>query len=85
MKKPYVFVSGRLYPEAEQLLAQHCEYKVWRESKPPANEQLLKELEQADGFITSGTRVDDALLAKLPQLRVVSNVSVGYNNLDVDA
>ena len=33
MSKPYVFVSGRLYPEAEKLLAEHCEYKVWKKER----------------------------------------------------
>jgi len=32
-----------------------------------------------------GTKVDDALLARAPRLRSVSNVAVGYDNIDVPA
>lgn len=32
-----------------------------------------------------GTKVDDALLRRAPKLRVVSNVAVGYDNIDVPA
>lgn len=85
MSKPYVFVSGRLYPEAEKLLAEHCEYKVWKGAQPPSREELKKELAQADGLITSGIRIDDELLSAAPRLRIVSNVSVGYNNFDIEA
>lgn len=32
-----------------------------------------------------GDRVDEGLLAKLPRLRVVANIAVGYDNIDVPA
>ncbi|HEY4390919.1 MAG TPA: D-glycerate dehydrogenase, partial [Paenibacillus sp.] len=39
----------------------------------------------AAGLLTSGTRVNKELLENAPQLKVVSNISVGYNNFDLDA
>ena len=43
--------------------------------------QALKEVE---GIIGSGLKVDKALLDQAPHLKIVSNISVGYNNLDID-
>ncbi len=48
--------------------------------------RLDRVLKTADALITVlSTRVDDALLAKAPKLKVVANYAVGYNNIDVEA
>ncbi|MFO3796060.1 MAG: D-glycerate dehydrogenase, partial [Anaerolineales bacterium] len=47
---------------------------------------LLEHLPEAEGLITLLTdRVDAALLARAPQLRVVSNMAVGVDNIDLQA
>ncbi len=51
-----------------------------------APDELARRLADADGaLIVAGERVDDALLAACPRLKVVANVAVGYNNLDLAA
>jgi glyoxylate reductase len=51
-----------------------------------ARDALLAELVEADGLIAAlDVRVDDALLAAAPRLRVAANVAVGYDNVDVAA
>jgi lactate dehydrogenase-like 2-hydroxyacid dehydrogenase len=48
--------------------------------------ELAQRLHNADGaLLTAGERVDDALLAACPRLKVVSNIAVGYNNIDLAA
>jgi glyoxylate reductase len=48
--------------------------------------QLLQKLKGKDGVISLLTdRISDGVLAKNPQLKIVSNVAVGYNNVDVKA
>jgi lactate dehydrogenase-like 2-hydroxyacid dehydrogenase len=48
--------------------------------------ELAQRLHDADGaLLTAGERVDDALLAACPRLKVVSNIAVGYNNIDLAA
>lgn len=47
---------------------------------------LLEHLPEAEGLITLLTdRVDAALLARAPRLRVVSNMAVGVDNIDLQA
>jgi glyoxylate/hydroxypyruvate/2-ketogluconate reductase len=48
--------------------------------------ELAAALADADGaLLTPGDRIDEALLAQCPRLKVVANIAVGYNNLDLAA
>lgn len=63
------------------------ELEVWPDELPPPREVLLEKVRGIDGLLSLLTdRVDDELLdAAGPQLRVVSNFAVGYDNIDVPA
>ncbi len=54
---------------------------------PPPRDELLRRVRGADGLLALLTdRVDDELLdAAGPGLRVVSNMAVGYDNIDLAA
>jgi lactate dehydrogenase-like 2-hydroxyacid dehydrogenase len=60
---------------------------VWTDELPPPRETLLRRVEGIDGLLSLLTdRVDDELLeAAGPQLKVVSNFAVGFDNVDVAA
>ncbi len=85
--RPRVFVSRRI-PAAglDQVLA-GCDARVWEEEGPPPREALLGAVAGCVGVLTMLTdRVDDAFLdAAGPGLRVVSNMAVGYDNIDIPA
>lgn len=85
MSKPYVYVSLPISKEAEMLLAEHCHYRMWTEKTLIPRERLLEEVKQADGLITTSHAIDHELLQAAPNVQVVSNVSVGYNNFDLAA
>ena len=49
-------------------------------------QELAERLADKDGVLTTGSqRVDAALLAAAPRLKICANMAVGYNNFDVDA
>jgi glyoxylate reductase len=53
---------------------------------PPSPEQLAALLRGCDGALTLLTdAIDGAVLDREPQLKVVSNLAVGYDNVDVPA
>lgn len=83
--KPRVFVTRRI-PAAglDRVLAQ-CDAQVWDESLPPARETLLSKLPGCHGVLTLLTeRVDAEFMdACGPDLKVISNFAVGFNNIDV--
>lgn len=84
--KPRVFVARTLPGSALQRLAAQTEMHLWDGPLPPPRERLLAEAAQANGLLTLLTdRVDAELLGIAPRLRAVSNMAVGFDNIDVPA
>jgi glyoxylate reductase len=84
--RPRVFVTRQLPGEALGRLGEHVELRVWEDELPPSREALVDIARGVEGLITLLTdRVDAPLLESSPSLRAVSNVAVGYDNIDVAA
>ena len=82
-----VVVTGKIPAVAlERLRAEHT-VDAWDDESPIARDELLKRVEGADAIVSLLTEKIDAELldAAGKQLRSVSNVAVGYNNIDVPA
>jgi glyoxylate/hydroxypyruvate/2-ketogluconate reductase len=85
MTKPKVYVLNSIPREAEEYISQYCDVEKWDSSDPIPREELLQKISDAEGLLLVGTKIDDELLEHAPKLRVVSNISVGYNNFDLEA
>jgi glyoxylate reductase len=86
MAKPRVFVARKMPGDALDRLAGQTEMRLWPEELPPPREVLLAEAREAEGLLTLLTdRVDQELLSQAPRLRAVSNMAVGFDNIDVPA
>ena len=85
MKRPKVFISKPIPVEVENYIARHCDYKKWEHEKEIPREILLKEVADCNGVLLTGHRIDEELLSNAPNLKIVSNISVGYNNFDIAA
>lgn len=86
MKKPKVLVTRQVASEAISLLKTVAEVDVWEQDQPIPRELLLERVEQADAILTMLTeRVDEELLNRAKQLRIVANMAVGYDNIDLSA
>ena len=82
-----VVITGKIPAIAvERLRAEH-DVVSWDEPVAISRDELLKRVKGADAIVSLLTeKVDAELLdAAGPQLQVVSNVAVGYNNIDVPA
>jgi glyoxylate reductase len=78
----------RVVPDAGlDPIRQACEVDLWTDELPPPRDELLRRVAGVDGLLALLTdRVDDELLdAAGPQLKVVSNFAVGFDNIDVQA
>ena len=82
-----VVVTGRIPAVAVERLRAAHDVDSWDSETPIGRGELLSRVKGADAVVSLLTeRVDAELLdAAGPQLRVVSNVAVGYNNIDVPA
>ncbi|UCH86783.1 MAG: D-glycerate dehydrogenase [Dehalococcoidia bacterium] len=83
-KAAKVYVTRELPSAALDPLAEAATVRVWPEELPPPPEVLLAEAADADALLTLLTdRIDAAIMAAAPRLRVISNMAVGYDNIDV--
>jgi glyoxylate reductase len=84
---PRVLVTRQIAPEAIELLEAKAEVNVWGEDRAIPRETLLRQVQGVDGLLSLLTeKIDDELLdAAGPQLKVVANMAVGYDNFDVPA
>lgn len=84
--KPKVLVTREVFDETIEYLAQHCEVEANQEDVPLAPEELARRLADKDGLMCCLTdRIDAQLVERCPRLKVVANIAVGYNNIDVPA
>lgn len=82
--RPKVFVTRALPGPALAQLADAVSMRCWSGNVPMTALQLQEEVRDADGLLCMLTdRIDDALLAAAPKLRVVSSCSVGVDHVDV--
>jgi glyoxylate reductase len=83
---PRVVISRRIFPELVERLRQDFDVVDNQDDAGWGTTQLTAALRDADGaLITAGDRIDEALLAQCPRLKIVANIAVGYNNIDVAA
>lgn len=83
---PRVVISRRIFPELVDPLRVDFDVVANQDDIAWKAGELAAALRDADGaLITSGDRIDEALLAQCPRLKVVANIAVGYNNIDLAA
>jgi D-3-phosphoglycerate dehydrogenase len=82
---PKVFITRPLPPLAVERIATRCDWKMNPEDMPLEPLQLAEACREVEGLVACGARVSEEVLQQAPRLRVVANVGVGYDNVDVAA
>ena len=84
--KPKVLVTREVFDETLAYLSGHCEIDSNQQDVALTPQQLAERLADKDGVVCSLTdRIDRALIERCARLKVVANIAVGYNNIDVPA
>jgi len=85
MARPSVYLTRKLPEEARAIVAAACDFAEWPEEQTPVpRDELLRRIAGVDGVLTLLTeRVDGGFLDAAPHCRVVANMAVGYDNVDV--
>ncbi len=83
--RPRVFVTRPIPDEGLSVVRGQTQVDLWEDELPPSRDELLRRVRGVDGLLCLLTeRVDAELLdAAGRQLKVVSNMAVGFDNLDV--
>src|SRR5713226_3408326 len=86
MSRPRVYSTHKLFAAPRGLLEQRFEVEYWNGAERPPRAELLHRVADRDALICLLTeKVDDELLRAGPRLRMVANVAVGFDNIDVPA
>jgi lactate dehydrogenase-like 2-hydroxyacid dehydrogenase len=81
-----VVITRGIFPEVVEKLRGRFEVVHNDEDRPWPPEELAQKLQGASGAMaTVMDKFDEPILARCPDLRVISNIAVGYNNIDVGA
>ncbi|STO09535.1 2-hydroxyacid dehydrogenase [Exiguobacterium aurantiacum] len=82
-----IYITRRLPEEAVAPLREDYDVRMWEEEAVSVpRDVLLEEAATAHGLWTMlSDTVDRELIEQAPHLEVISNLAVGYNNIDVDA
>ncbi len=86
MPKPLVLLTKRIPSSALARLEEACDVDVHRGEADLTPAELLERVQDKQGLVTVlTTTIDRALIERAADLKVVSNIAVGYNNIDVAA
>jgi gluconate 2-dehydrogenase len=86
LNKPAVLVARAIFPDVLQSLAQVFEVESNQADEVWSAAELSRHMQGKVGALTTGSeRIDALLLQANPQLKMVANMAVGYNNFDVPA
>jgi glyoxylate reductase len=85
--KPKAFVTRQIPAAGQDRIIDACDTDIWEGDMPPSRDILLQRVQGVEGILSLLTdRIDGALMeAAGPQLKVISNLAVGYDNIDVAA
>lgn len=86
MSDKNIFITRKLPEEALTPLRDGGQVQVWEPNEVIPRPTLLQSVAEADALLCMVTeRIDDELLRHAPRLKIVANMAVGYDNVDVRA
>jgi glyoxylate/hydroxypyruvate/2-ketogluconate reductase len=84
--KKNIFVTREVFTEVLDFLESHFDVAANQSDRVLTGEELAQAIADKDGaLITLTERIDENLLSRCPKLKVVCNIAVGYNNIDLAA
>jgi glyoxylate reductase len=87
MSKPKIFITRKIPAAIIAPYEEQFSLTMWEDDqKPVPKDVLYKEAKQADGVICLITeKIDRAFLEHASHLKIIANMAVGYDNIDVQA
>ncbi len=83
---PKVFITRTVAQQAVDLLSKYAEVDAWEPVERVPREEFLRRIADVDGILQWGADpIDGEAMDAAPKLKVIANVSAGYNNIDVEA
>ncbi|MFX0053540.1 MAG: 2-hydroxyacid dehydrogenase [Promethearchaeota archaeon] len=84
--KDRVFVTRRIPEEGLERIRANFDTNVWAHVDPPSKKEIIKGAQGCRGLVTLlSDPIDAELMDSLPNLRVIAQCAVGYDNIDIQA
>ena len=84
--QPHVLVTKRIYPEAVEYLRQRFEVDYVATDEGLTSEELRSRLRGQQAIVSQLTdKFDAGLLETLEGVKIIANVAVGFDNIDIPA
>lgn len=83
--KPYIFITRKLPEDIIDVFHEQFEVSMWdKEDVPVPRDILIKEAGHADALLTMlSDSIDQEVLSVGKKLKVIANLAVGYDNIDI--
>ena len=79
MSKPRILVARAIFSDIVDRLREHFDVEANPDDVIWTQQELAERLADKDGVLTTGSqRVDAALLAAAPRLKICANMAVGW-------
>lgn len=86
MPKPRVFVTRKLLEPGPSILQRYCDVDIWPNALPPDKSVLMEKVRHIDGLVSFLTdTIDEEVIGACAHVKVISQVAVGYDNIDINA
>jgi glyoxylate reductase len=85
LRRPKVLITRPIQQLVIEQISQHCDVQVHPVDEPMPADLLTSAMRDIDGVMPAGVRISKEIIDAAPRLRVVSNIAVGYDNIDVEA
>jgi glyoxylate reductase len=85
LRRPRVLITRPIQQSVIDQISQHCDVQVHPGDEPMPPDLLASAMRDMDGVMPAGVRISKEIIDAAPRLRVVSNIAVGYDNIDIEA
>lgn len=86
LAQPKILLARAIFPEVITKLAQYFDVESNQADEIWTQSQLIERLNGKQGVLTTGSeRIDAKVLAACSSLKICANMTVGFNNFDIDA
>ncbi len=84
--KPKLFMTREIPERGLKKIKEHFEVDLWPEEAPPPKDVIIERVKDKDALVSLLTDpIDAEVMDAAPNLRIISQYAVGFDNIDVKA
>lgn len=83
--RPKVLITRRILPEALEYLKKHTEFEEGIGTRNLSREEIKEKIKDRQGLLSLLVdRIDKEIIDLAPELRIITNCAVGFDNIDIE-